>query len=251
MKIGTWILTISLAASAWAQSAGPSTPTTGAPGTPKPQAVSKPQSAPKAQAAGKQQSAAKPSASLPAKSAPAAAKSPAAAAKSATPAAPAAKNEKSAAKSATPAAPAAKNEKSAAAAAEPAKPGKQSDKQAKAESKEPGKAVAQKSSVHQGRRDPFVNPIVERTNALCTGTGKRCLYIGDLSLIGIVESSNGVIAVVASGRHTYFLRENDPLADGEVERISGDAITLRQRTSDLLGRPVVREVTRKIGMPAV
>ena len=115
------------------------------------------------------------------------------------------------------------------------------------------KPVGATKWVRKGRRDPFVSPIMEkmRSAANCTGVGKRCLYIGDVSLLGIVQSSNGVIAVVMSGRHTYFLREHDPLADGNVERITSDAITLRQRSSDVMGRPVVREVTRKIGSPAV
>lgn len=89
-----------------------------------------------------------------------------------------------------------------------------------------------------------------RTGPACTGAGKRCLYVGDLNLLGIVQSANGVIAVVASGERTYFLREHDPLADGDVERITKDTITMRQRTSDVLGRPQVREVIRKLG-PAV
>ena len=105
----------------------------------------------------------------------------------------------------------------------------------------------------KGRRDPFVSPIIGKMSSStnCVGAGKRCLYIGDVRLLGIVQSSNGVIAVVASGRHTYFLREHDPLADGDVERITSDTITLRQRSSDVMGRPVMHEVTRKIGAPAV
>ncbi len=239
MKIGTWILTISLAASAWAQSPAPKRQATA-----KPQAASTPQATPKPQTV-KQQSAAKPNASSPAKPAAAAAKSAAPAAKSAQTAA----AEKQAASSTAAtkpgkAKPAHQTAKQAAGKQVPAKP----EKDAK---DSPGKTVAKATSVHQGKRDPFVSPIQERKLAVCTVGGKRCLFVGDINLIGIVESSNGVVAVVANGRHTYFLRENDPLADGEVERITSDTITLRQRTSDLMGKPVVREVTRRIGMPAV
>jgi hypothetical protein len=85
----------------------------------------------------------------------------------------------------------------------------------------------------------------------CTGSGRQCLFVGELGLQGVVQSPSGYIAVVVSGEHTYFLRENDPLADGDVERITKDTITMRQRSSDILGRPVVREVTRKLGVPAV
>ena len=84
----------------------------------------------------------------------------------------------------------------------------------------------------------------------CTGTGRQCLLVGEISLQGVVRSPSGFIAVVMNGEHTYFLRENDPLADGAVERITNDAIILRQRSSDALGRPVTREVTKKLGVPA-
>ena len=75
--------------------------------------------------------------------------------------------------------------------------------------------------------------------------------VGEISLHGVVRSSSGYIAVVVNGEHTYFLRENDPLADGAVERITNNAIILRERTSDVLGRSVTREVTKKLGAPAV
>jgi hypothetical protein len=105
---------------------------------------------------------------------------------------------------------------------------------------------------HKGRRDPFVSPIMERSrNAThCTGSGRQCLVVGEISLHGVVRSPSGVIAVVMNGDHTYFLRVNDPLADGAVAKITGDAITLRQRTTDALGRPFTREVTKKLGAPA-
>ena len=242
MKIGTWILTISLAATAWAQSPAP-----------KPQPTTKPQAAPAQQATPKpqpekQQSAAKPNASAPAKTTAAApAKSTEAASKSATPAAKSAKVSKVKKHASASSKAAAKPE----AAKSAAQPGKQEPgKQGKDAQASPDKTVA-KVTVHKGKRDPFVSPVKERKIAVCTVGGKRCLFIEDLNLVGIVEASNGTVAVVANGRHTYFLREHDPLADGEVLRITSDTITLRQRTSDLFGHPVERDVTRKIGMPAV
>lgn len=123
---------------------------------------------------------------------------------------------------------------------------------AKSETGAEKKTVAAKAG-HKGQRDPFVSPIVERPAAsapVCTGTGRRCLFTGEVSLQGIVESDNGVIAVVVSGGHTYFLREHDTLADGEVEKITKTTMTLRQRTTDMAGRSVVKEITRKLE-PAV
>jgi hypothetical protein len=104
----------------------------------------------------------------------------------------------------------------------------------------------------KGSRDPFVSPIVERfrNTAPCTGSGRQCLEVGDISLHGVVRTHSGFIAVVMNGEHTYFLHVNDSLADGAVARITSDAITLRQRSSDALGRPLMREVTRKLGAPA-
>jgi hypothetical protein len=100
----------------------------------------------------------------------------------------------------------------------------------------------------KGERDPFVSPIVERAhNAVaCVGSGRQCLIVGELTLHGVVQSPSGFIAVVANGEHTYFLRENDPLADGAVEKITEGAITLRQRSFDAMGRPVTHEVTKKL-----
>jgi Tfp pilus assembly protein PilP len=104
-----------------------------------------------------------------------------------------------------------------------------------------------------GRRDPFVSPIVERirTSSTCNGSGKQCLAIGEITLQGVVHSPSGFIAVVMNGEHTYFLHVDDPLADGAVERITRDSIILRERSSDALGRPLIREVTKKLGVPAV
>jgi len=105
----------------------------------------------------------------------------------------------------------------------------------------------------KGRRDPFVSPLVERlgNGPTCAGSGRKCLAVGEITLHGVVSSPNGFIAVVVNGEHTYFLRENDPLANGAVERITRDAIIMRERSSDALGRPFTREVTKKLGVPAV
>ena len=87
------------------------------------------------------------------------------------------------------------------------------------------------------KRDPFVSPIVERVKEgpSCAGSGRQCLTIADVSLRGVVEYPGGLIAVVVSGEHTYFLRENDPLADGVVLHITRDSIVLNERLSDELG----------------
>jgi hypothetical protein len=113
--------------------------------------------------------------------------------------------------------------------------------------------AAKRPNAGKGQRDPFVSPVVERFRgaASCTGTGRQCLVVDEITLHGVVSSPSGFIAVVMNGEHTYFLREKDPLANGAVERITKDTIILRERSSDFLGRPSTREVTKKLGVPAV
>src|SRR5579884_1059831 len=102
------------------------------------------------------------------------------------------------------------------------------------------------------RRDPFVSPVVTHIeNTGCT-TGKRCLTPGQISLKGVVRSENGMIAVVVNGMNkAYFLRENDPIFNGYVLRITGDSIVFMENFQDNLGKPRTREVVKKISTPAV
>jgi Tfp pilus assembly protein PilP len=74
--------------------------------------------------------------------------------------------------------------------------------------------------------------------------------VNEINLQGVVHGPAGYIAVVVSNEHTYFLHESDPLANGLVERITKDSIILRERLSDEMGRPLTREVTRKLPGPA-
>lgn len=103
-----------------------------------------------------------------------------------------------------------------------------------------------------GKRDPFVSPVVSRAgNTSCT-SGKKCLEIGTISLRGIVHSENGFIAVVSNGLNkAYFLRENDPVFNGYVMKITGDSITFQETLQDRLGKTFTREVVKKITTPAV
>ncbi|MDR3765178.1 MAG: hypothetical protein P4M01_13905 [Acidobacteriota bacterium] len=117
----------------------------------------------------------------------------------------------------------------------------------------PPRKVERKDVGKNGQRDPFVSPVVERgkVRVACTGTGRQCLEVSDLVLQGVVKGPSGFIAVVVNGEHTYFLREGDPLANGDVEKITGDTIQLRERFQDDLGRSQTRQVVRKVTVPAV
>ena len=103
-----------------------------------------------------------------------------------------------------------------------------------------------------GRRDPFVSPIVSHINqgAGCNA-GKRCLAIGQITLTGIVKSESGMIAVVVNALNkAYFLRENDPVFNGYVVKITGDSVIFSETVEDQLGKPFTREITKKITTPA-
>ncbi len=102
------------------------------------------------------------------------------------------------------------------------------------------------------RRDPFVSPIVSRVAARPCATGKQCLSVGELVLKGVVRSQNGMLAVVENAsRKAYFLRENDPVFNGFVLKISMDSIVLRENILDRLGNSSTRDVVKKITPAAV
>jgi len=104
-----------------------------------------------------------------------------------------------------------------------------------------------------GRRDPFVSPVVSRSMvASGCSTGKRCLAINQITLTGIVKSESGLIAVVVNAMNkAYFLRENDPVFNGYVVRITGDSIVFQETVQDNVGKTLTREVTKRISAPAV
>jgi len=110
-----------------------------------------------------------------------------------------------------------------------------------------------KISMAGGRRDPFVSPVVNHSmgGSGCS-TGKRCLAVDQIALTGIVKSDAGMIAVVVNAMNkAYFLRENDPVFNGYVVKITGDAIIFKETMQDKLGKSFTREVTKKISTPAV
>jgi hypothetical protein len=104
-----------------------------------------------------------------------------------------------------------------------------------------------------GRRDPFVSPVV-KLGAMGSGcsSGKRCLAIDQIALKGVVKSDVGMIAVVVNAMDkAYFLRENDPVFNGYVVKITGDSIVFKESFKDRLGKPLTRDVTKSISRPAV
>src|SRR5713101_4368413 len=103
-----------------------------------------------------------------------------------------------------------------------------------------------------GKRDPFISPVVSHTGGSGCSTGKKCLEIGAINLRGVVHSDAGFIAVVTNSLNkAYFLRENDPVFDGYVVKITGDSVIFKETMQDRLGKSFTREVVKKLTSPAV
>jgi hypothetical protein len=118
---------------------------------------------------------------------------------------------------------------------------------------DPKKDAHKSISMAGGRRDPFLSPVVNHSmgGSGCS-TGKRCLAVDQIALTGIVKSEAGMIAVVINAMNkAYFLRENDPVFNGYVVKITGDSIVFKETLQDKLGKSFTREVTKKISTPAV
>ena len=100
------------------------------------------------------------------------------------------------------------------------------------------------------RRDPFES-LIGRQQAQGSEKnlppGKAGLQVGTLRLDGIVRAPNGMIAVVANPQQrTYFLREGDKLYDGTVEKISMEGVTFHEEGKDAFGKPVERQVNKRL-----
>jgi Tfp pilus assembly protein PilP len=102
-----------------------------------------------------------------------------------------------------------------------------------------------------GKRDPFFSPVVQQSGSGCA-TGKKCLEINAINVRGVVKSDNGFIAVVTNNLNkAYFLRENDPVFNGYVVKITGDSVVFQETIQDKLGKSFTREVVKRIMAPAV
>ena len=115
------------------------------------------------------------------------------------------------------------------------------------------KKSAPKAISAVGRRDPFVSPVVKLgTGGSGCSSGKRCLAIDQIALKGVVKADVGMIAVVVNATNkAYFLRENDPVFNGYVIKITGDSIVFKETFHDRLGKSLTRDVTKTITRPAV
>jgi Tfp pilus assembly protein PilP len=112
-------------------------------------------------------------------------------------------------------------------------------------------AATAEGEARAGRRDPFES-LVGRQQAQAAAAknlppGKAGLQVSTLRLDGIVRSSNGMIAMVSNPQaRTYFLREGDQLYDGKVEKIAMDGVSFHEMGKDAFGKPVERQVNKRI-----
>jgi hypothetical protein len=105
------------------------------------------------------------------------------------------------------------------------------------------------AEVKYARRDPFESLVARQQSGTQKNLppGKAGLQVSTLRLDGIVRSSNGMIAVVSNPQaRTYFLREGDQLYDGRVEKIAMDGVSFHEVGKDAFGRPVERQVNKRI-----
>jgi len=105
------------------------------------------------------------------------------------------------------------------------------------------------SEVRMARRDPFESLVGRQQGkgAPNLPPGKAGLQVSTLRLDGIVKAPNGMIAVVSNPQaRTYFLREGDHLYDGTVEKISMDGVSFHEEGKDAFGKPMERQVNKRI-----
>jgi Tfp pilus assembly protein PilP len=102
------------------------------------------------------------------------------------------------------------------------------------------------------RRDPFVTLVGKHQAGGDVAPkhlppGKAGLEVNTLVIQGIVSSPTGMIALVANPqRSVYFLHVGDQLFDGRVDRIEIDGVTFHEVGKDAFGKPLERQVTRKL-----
>jgi len=101
------------------------------------------------------------------------------------------------------------------------------------------------------RRDPFESLIGREQGGGAAAKnlppGKAGLQVSTLRLDGVVRAPNGMIAVVSNPQQrTYFLREGDQLYDGRVEKITMDGVSFHEVGRDAFGKPVERQVNKRI-----
>lgn len=102
----------------------------------------------------------------------------------------------------------------------------------------------------EAKRDPFmplINDKKETGGPEHLPPGKAGLVVATVRVDGTIKSPGGMLAVVSNPeQHVYFVREGDQLYDGDVEKIAMDGVTFKENSKDAFGKPVEREVTKRL-----
>ena len=99
------------------------------------------------------------------------------------------------------------------------------------------------------KRDPVNSLLRERASRTSVDrpAGTFGLVIGTLRVNGIVKSPKGLMAIVTNSMgRTYFLQEGTRLYDGSVDKISMDGVSFHEEGKDAFGKPVERQVNKRI-----
>jgi uncharacterized membrane-anchored protein len=108
--------------------------------------------------------------------------------------------------------------------------------------------VADDAALDVGKRDPFVPLIRGKVEGgVHLPPGKAGLVVATVRIDGAVQMGNDMIAVVSNPEdRVYFIRQGDRVYDGQVEKITLEGVTFREFAKDAFGKPVEREVTKRI-----
>jgi Tfp pilus assembly protein PilP len=101
-----------------------------------------------------------------------------------------------------------------------------------------------------GRRDPFTSLALSGTALTPTSNrpvGVRGLLISELSLRGVVQSRQRLLATVEGpDKRTYTISNGDQLLDGTVKVITADAVVFLQQVTDPLSPIKQREIRKTL-----
>jgi hypothetical protein len=102
-----------------------------------------------------------------------------------------------------------------------------------------------------GRRDPFVSLLRRGSDTHATSSrpaGVPGLFIGEITVKGIVKDRSGFIAMVQGpdNKQTYIMRAGEKLMDGTVKAITSEAVVFSQDINDPLSMVKQKEIRKTI-----
>ena len=103
----------------------------------------------------------------------------------------------------------------------------------------------------EGRRDPFVSLVnrgVEQAKGERGRDGVAGLFVGEISLKGILQSRGAFLAIVQGpdGKRPYIVHVNERFADGIVKAITADNLLILQSVNDPLSLTKQREIRKTL-----